>query len=317
MNKKLLSLIVLLIFLPGCVITSPTYKPPANVPPNAPTPTFTPQEGKIPNFEHIIMIMFENKSFDQVVGSSQLPTFNDLAKKNVLLTQYYALAHPSLPNYIALAGGDTFNITSDCKTCYINAKSLPDLIEASGRTWKTYQESMPSPCFTGNADNYLQRHDPFIYFDPVRNDKARCNNSIVPISQLDTDLSAGKLPNFAFIMPNRCNSAHDCGLDVSDQWLKQMVDKLTSSPALGQNYAIFITFDESDISDKSSCCGVPEPAGGHIATILISPRAQAGTQDNTLYNHYSLLKTILYSWRLPGLGYTQMPEVKPIAAPWK
>ena len=100
-----------------------------------------------------------------------------------LLTQHYAVAHPSLPNYLALIGGDTFGVTFDCTKCIYNAITLPDLIEASGRTWKAYQEDMPSPCFAGaESGNYAMKHNPFVYFEPIRLDAARCRRSVVPIT---------------------------------------------------------------------------------------------------------------------------------------
>ncbi len=268
-------------------------------------------------FDHVILIMFENRSYQQVIDSKDAPTFNLLAKQNVLLTNFYAEAHPSLPNYLAVIGGDTFGITSDCTNCFINQPSLPDLIAASGRTWKTYQEDLPSPCFVGSSGQYVQKHDPFMYFDPVRSNSLSCKNSIVSLKQLDTDLAANQLPNLAFIMPNLCNSAHNCALSVADQWLSQLMQKLQGSPALGKNYLIAITFDESSFGDNSSCCGLPASAGGHITTILISPQAKSGYEDSMPLSHYSLLKTIMLSWKLPELGYTALSSTQPITAPWK
>ncbi len=94
-----------------------------------------------------------------------------------------------------------------------------------------------------------------------------------------------------------------------------MVDKLQSSPALGQKWAIFIVFDESSATD-ASCCGMPAKAGGRVAAVVISPLAKPGFQDNTPLSHYSLLKTILTSWGLPNLGFTANLATQPITAPW-
>ena len=181
---------------------------------------------KVPAFDHIALIILENEQFDTVIGSSEMPVLNSLAEKNVLLTRYYAIRHPSLPNYLALVGGDTFGIKKDCIDCYLSDPNLADLIEASGRTWKTYQEDMPSPCFAGDAHPYVQKHNPFMYFDKIRLDADRCNRSVVPLTELDKDLSANQLPNFSFIMPTICNSGHDCSLSVADAWVGAMVKKL-------------------------------------------------------------------------------------------
>jgi phosphatidylinositol-3-phosphatase len=274
-------------------------------------------QGKIPNFEHIIMIVLENHGYGEVIGSSKMPYLNSLAKKYVLLTKDYAVSHPSLPNYIALVSGDTQGIKKDCTDCFVNQPSLADLIETSGRTWKTYQENMPSACFMGDADPYVQKHNPFIYFDSIRTNSTRCQSSVVPLTELDKDLANNKLPNFSFVMPNLCNSSHDCTLDKADKWLNGTVSKLQASPALGKNYLIIITFDEGKESDKASCCGMGKSAGGQIATVLVSPLAKPGFKEATPVSHYGLLKTILMAWNLPNLGNTQQADTQPILDAWQ
>ncbi len=197
--KNYLLLTLTLVFLLACVsapVATITPVPPiptiTNVPTDIPTalltgiPANTPEltvtpKPLVPHFERIVIIIFENKEFGTVIGNPQMPNFNKLAKEYTLLTQFYAVTHPSLPNYLALMGGDTFGITSDCTKCFVNAPSLPDLIEATGRTWKTYQENMPNPCYVGDAYKYAQKHNPFIYFDPIRLDTARCERSVVPL----------------------------------------------------------------------------------------------------------------------------------------
>jgi acid phosphatase len=212
--------------------------------------------------------------------------------------------------------GDTQKITSDCNDCFVNQTNLADLIEASGRTWKTYQEDMPSPCFIGDAKLYAQKHNPLLYFDSIRLNPTRCDRSIVPLTQLDSDLAAKQLPNFAFIMPNLCNSGHDCAPEKADTWVNDMVGKLQASPAFGKNTLIIVAYDEAEKNNVGSCCGLGNKAGGRVAAILISPQAKPGFTDNTEYSHYSLLKTILMAWDLPGLGKTQAAATLPIEAPW-
>ncbi len=289
-------------------------------PTRIPRPTSTPipptWQGQIPNFDHIVLIVLENEGYQQVIGNPLMPNLNNLAQQNVLLTNYFARTHPSLPNYITLVSGDTQKITSDCTTCFVDAPNLADEIESSGRTWKSYEEDLPSPCFIGDASPYAQKHDPFLYFNDIRTNTQRCQNSIVPLTQLDTDLAANQLPNFSFITPNLCNDGHNCSLEVADKWIAQMVTKLKSSAALGQNSLIIITFDESATSSTASCCGMPAKAGGQVATILISPLAHPAYQVNTAYSHLSLLKTILAAWGLNDLGKTRNPLTQPITEPW-
>ena len=289
---------------------------PATVTPNPSiTPSPTPAR-LVPNFDYIVVIVFENREFEKIVGNPAMPVFNRLAQDYTLLTQHYAVTHPSLPNYLAMIGGDTFGIKRNCDDCFINAPSLPDLIEASGRTWKTYQEDMPEPCFIGSGMVYAQKHNPFVYFDPIRLDAARCERSVRPLTDLSSDLAAGSLPNFVFITPNLCNDAHDCGLDVADVWLaSQMQSLINFFGTTSQSFLVILTWDEGQ--GDFSCCGLPEKAGGRVATILISPQVKNGFEDATPYTHYSLLKTIAEAWGLPYLGHAADENNALIVLPWK
>ena len=312
---------------PALTVPTPMPFPPTLTPSAIPTqtsiPTFTPEPTLtpiplVPNFAHIVIIIFENKEYGSVIGNSDMSYFNQLAASYTLLTQEYAIMHPSLPNYISLISGDTNGIIDNCtdKECYINVPSLPDLIEQSGRTWKTYQQNMPEPCFTGNTMEYVRKHNPFIFFDPIRLDPERCQHSIVPLTQMDTDIAANTLPNFIFITPDICYSAHDCDLNQADAFLKEQMDKL--SPALessGEPYLIILTWDEGQ--GDHSCCGLPEIAGGRVATILISPQVKSNFKDDTPYSHYSILKTISEAWSLPYLGHAADLKTMLITAPWK
>lgn len=330
---KLLSHIFL-ITLFASLLTSACQPAPADLPTLAPLPSDSPafptsmpvQTGTpvststplplAPNFSHIAIVIFENKEFGAVIDNPKMPYFNILANTYTLLTEHYATTHPSLPNYISLIGGDTFDITSNCENCFINAPSLPDLIEQSGRTWKTYQDDMPEPCFLGSTLRYAQKHNPFIYFDPIRLDPARCARSIVPLTQLDADIASNSLPNFFFITPDICYSAHDCGVDMADEWLKTLMKQLVPAlDATSEPYLVIVTWDEGQ--GNHSCCGLPEKAGGRIATILISPQVKSGYKDATPYSHYSILKTISEAWGLPYLGHAADAETSLITAPWR
>ncbi len=315
---------------PRTLVDTPTPFPPASSPtplplapsptplPLAPSPTpFPPASSPtplIPNFTNVIVIVLENKEFGSVIGNDQMPNFNRLAGEYTLLTQHYAIQHPSLPNYLALIAGDTFKIHSDCQDCYQNAPTLPDQIEASGRTWKTYQEDMPSPCFAGSRLDYAQKHNPFMYFDSIRLNADRCKGSVVPLSLLDADLAGGKLPDFAFITPNLCNDAHDCPLNVADIWLGKQVAYLMAYPGFKKGGLIILTWDEGQ--GDHGCCGF-DPGGGRVATVFISPLVKEGFQDDTPYSHYSLLKTIETAWGLETLAHAADDQTTLITSPWK
>jgi hypothetical protein len=293
---------------PSPTITSTTSTTPT------PRPSPTP-EGLIPAFDHVVIIIFENKELSTVIGSSAMPNFNRLAKENTLLTQHYAIMHPSLPNYLALVGGDTFGIKTDCVDCTIpKATTLMDEIEASGRTWKTYQEHMPEPCFLDDTLRYARKHNPFIYFESVRGNPERCRRSVVPLTDLDADLANHTLPNYVFITPDLCNTAHDCEMRTADNWLAPLVKKLQASPEISKNGLIILTWDEGQ--GEHTCCNLPT-GGGRVATVLISSHVKKGFQDAVQYTHYSILKTILYAWNLPDIGHTADPGTNLIVAPWK
>ncbi|GAC1459113.1 MAG: hypothetical protein NVSMB70_03960 [Chamaesiphon sp.] len=200
--------------------------------------TFT--EG-IPQFDHQIVIMMENHSYDQIIGNPAAPNINKLANTYNLATNYFGTTHPSLANYLSTIGGSEFgngaafdangfpdvnggNDNSPCfsngtpgasSTCdpTINSPSIVDQLNAKGLTWKTYQENLPSvgSNFASSVTNgqpdklYAVKHNPFIYFGSVQNNGL---NNIVPTTQLTTDLANGTLPNYSFIAPNQCNDMH-------------------------------------------------------------------------------------------------------------
>ena len=297
-----------------------TYAPGSNSSLAAPSTNGLAQTGggtMIPKFSHVILILIENKEFEEVIGNANAPNFNRWAKQYTLLTRYYAVTHPSLPNYLALIGGDTFGVLNDCTDCFVKARSLPDLLEAGGRSWKTYQESLPSAGFLGGrAGQYAMKHNPFVYFEAIRQDRARCRRSVVPLTQLAKDLEHNKLPDFAFIMPNLCHSSHDCGLEVADAWLGRVLKSILDSSAFDRNCLLVLTFDEG--TTLQGCCGPsPQLFGGHIATVLISPLTKPGYEDSTPYSHYSLLKTVEASWGLDKLGRTSDPTTSLIVLPWQ
>jgi len=244
------------------------------------------------------VIVMENEESTSIIGNASAPYINGLAHSYGLATQSYAISHPSLPNYLAVTAGSTFGINSDCTTCWVNATNLADQIEASGRTWKSYQEGMPSACFVGDAYPYMQKHNPWIYYNDIRTNVARCSAHVVPYTQLSTDLANGSVPNYVWITPNMCNDMHDCSIATGDAWLSQKVPAILNSAAYRNNGVLFITWDEG--STNAGCC--TNAAGGRIATLVISPLARTGFQSTVQETHYSLLRTIEDSWGLSRLG---------------
>lgn len=251
----------------------------------------------VPALSHVFIIVLENHEAGQILGNPAMAYLNGLATRYARADNFYAIAHPSLPNYLALTGGSTFGVTSDCARCFVDAPNIADQIEAAGRSWKAYMEGMPRPCFIGDAPPYAQKHDPFIYYDAIRTNPGR-RRRIVPFTDLAADLAAHTVPDFAWITPDMCHDMHDCPPGTADAWLAQEVPAILDSPEWQQDGALFITFDEG--SSNAGCCRYA--AGGRVVTLVISPRAKSGYVSNAAYDHYSLLRTIEAGFGLSPLA---------------
>jgi hypothetical protein len=250
---------------------------------------------------HIAVIVMENESYGDVIGSRSAPFINLLARRYALARAMYAVSHPSLPNYLALTGGSTFGITSDCTGCAVNASGLPDQLQSAGISWKAYMEGLPRPCFTGSGSgDYAKKHDPFVYYTQVAKDPALCSN-VVPLAVLGADERSGTLPRFVWITPNLCHDMHDCSVWRGDRFLSRLVPKLIR--ALGPNGILFLTWDEG--SSDSGCCGMA--SGGHVAMIVAGPGARRGARLWTQADDYSVLQTIEDLFGLPRLRGAACP----------
>ncbi len=255
-----------------------------------------------PVFDHVVVIVFENKEATSVLGNRAAPTFNTYATRYATLTRYYGVTHPSLPNYLALVSGSTQRITTDCTGCVVDAQSLADTIEASGRTWKTYAEGLPAPGFLGAfAGRYAKKHNPFAYFRDVTTDPAR-RARLVPLTRLAPDLRAGSLPSFSLVVPDLCHSMHDCPVSAGDAWLRSHVGVFLKLPKT----VVFVVFDEGASSVRG---------GGHTAALALGTAVRRGSRFTGVTGHYGLLRTIEQAWGLPLLG--QSARVGPITGIWR
>jgi hypothetical protein len=250
-------------------------------------------------------VVFENHEATSIAGNPAAPTFNALARRYATLTDYDAVAHPSLPNYLALVSGSTNGISSDCTTCVVPARSLADTLAAAGKTWKTYAEGLPYPGFTGgSAGRYAKKHDPFLYFRDVASARTR-RDRVVPFGQLARDLATRRLPDFSLVVPNLCDDMHDCSVSTGDGWLRKHVVPLLGSPEL-RGGVVFVVFDEGT-SDAGG--------GGHVEALALGPTVRHGTRFRKATNHYGLLRTIEDAWRLPRLGLSL--TATPIGGIWR
>jgi phosphatidylinositol-3-phosphatase len=258
--------------------------------------------GRVPCLSHVVVIVFENHSYGQVIGASQAPTFNRLARTGALLTRYYAVAHPSLPNYLAMVSGSTHGVTTDCIVCTVRARNLADQLDAARRSWKVYAEGLPATGFAGvQSGRYVKRHNPFLYFVDVSASPAR-RAHVVALSRLRGDAAGRRLPAFSLVVPDLCHDMHDCPVSAGDAWLRGILPALRAAGT-----AVFIVFDEGAVTDTAG-------GGGHVPALVVGPAVRAGARSSAFLTHYSLLRTIEDAWRLPHLG--RSVSAAPITGIW-
>jgi phosphatidylinositol-3-phosphatase len=252
----------------------------------------------VPAFAHVYVIVMENKEYGSIVGSSRAPYINSLIKRYGLATNYTAVTHPSEPNYLALWAGSTFGIHDDY-VHNISARNLADQLAAHGRSWHVYAQDLPRTCSTassayggtdlvGAAGWYVRKHEPAISFTDISGSSTRCAR----ITRLST--FSPTAANLELIVPNMTNDMHDGTIAQGDAFLKAFVPRITSSSAFA-NSLLVITWDEG-----TTTLG----GGGHVATVVVSPRTPAGYRSSTAHNHYSLLHTIEDAWGLGCLNRT-------------
>lgn len=258
---------------------------------------------------HIAVIVMENEGYGDIIGSAAAPFINRLARRYALALNMYAASHPSLPNYLALTGGSTFGVTSDCTSCSVRSTSIVDQLEHAHISWKAYMQGVPDPCFTGaSAGEYAKKHDPFAYYASVVHNRSWCSH-LVSLTRLLADERNRALPEFIWITPNLCNDMHDCSVKTGDRFLSSLVPPLLRS--LGRHGVLFITWDEG--TSSSGCCRLA--SGGHIATIVAGPGARPGARLRGASDQYSLLQTIedlLGLPRLRGAACRCTPTLKPL-----
>jgi hypothetical protein len=258
----------------------------------------------VPTFDHVLVVVLENKSEAQVLGSRRAPRFNAIAARYAVLSRYSGVAHPSLPNYLALVSGSTQGIRSDCTGCIVSARNLADTLEEAGLSWKAYAEGLPRPGFTGAlAGRYVKRHLPFLYFRDVLADPARRRN-VVPLGRLSRDLAGGSLPAFALVIPDLCHDMHDCAVSTGDSWLGRFLSPLLRNPKLAHS-VIFV------VTDETSRARVDDP----VPALALGPLVVPGSRFSGRTSHYGLLRTIEDAWSLARLG--RSARARPITRIWR
>jgi phosphatidylinositol-3-phosphatase len=250
----------------------------------------------IPTPEHVLVVVFENKTAGQVVGSPDAPYLTSLSRSGANFTEMTAETHPSQPNYIALFSGATRGVTDDGCPQLLRGDNLASQLLAAGKTFVGYSEDLPAAGSTVcRAGRYARKHSPWVNFSRL---PAEVNQ---PATALPDDYA--DLPTVAFLVPNLCHDMHDCDVATGDAWAH---DTLSPYVAWAQSHdsLLVVTFDESESGE----------AENHIATFMVGPMVSAGDTDQPV-DHYSILRTLEEMYGLDPLA--EAAERDPITGIWQ
>jgi phospholipase C len=278
--------------------------------------------------DHVFVLVLENRGFDDALTNGPTPFLRELAAGAGLATRYFGVAHPSLPNYLALIGGDTFGVRDNRPSCFaselnpgaachrLDGESLADQLTAAGLTYALYAESLPEQgsmvsAWPSQAEPlYAQKHNPFPFFAPfAENPEARAR--MKPLEALARDLE-GDAPNFALIVPNQCHDGH--GLETCrdrdrlardyDTMARDVFAHVRASKAWSARSVFVVTFDEGARplypAAPSEIARRVGSADNHVVTIVATP-CGGPLQEPARFDHYSLLATIEDGFGLPRL----------------
>jgi hypothetical protein len=240
---------------------------------------------------HVLVVVEENHSIQQIIGNRQAPYINGLARQYGLATHWSDLSHPSLPNYLGLVSGSIWNNPPDTtpQDRMYTGPTFVDELAGKGIDWRAYMEDMPRSCDLTDQfgpARYDVNHNPFMYFKTIRSDPRQCNR-VVPFTQFGNDLSNGTAPPFLWLSPNLLHDMHDGTIAQGDQWLRQWLPRVLASQWYKDKGTIILTWDEGQTTEQ-------------VATLVISASTPHGARLTTGGTHYGTLRTLE---KLYGVGY--------------
>jgi hypothetical protein len=250
----------------------------------------------IPAPSHIVVVIEENHTYSEIMGSSQAPYINTLASEGAVFTHSYGVTHPSEPNYLALFSGSTHGVTNDNCPLTFSSASLESQLHAVGRTFKGYSEELPSiGSMMCTYNEYARKHVPWTDFSTGK------STDNMPFSNFPSSNFAS-LPTVSVVVPDLMDDMHDGSIQQGDAWLQQHLLNYVTW-ARNNNSLLIVTFDEDDST-----------AANHILTLFVGPMVKPGKYTQTI-NHYNLLRTIEQMYKLPYLG--KAATATPITNIWK
>ncbi len=259
----------------------------------------------IPQVQHVVIVVLENLDYSDIVGSPNAPYINSLIPQGGLATNYYADVHPSIGNYFIMTTGVAYS-TDDNFKGIVPIDNVVREFQASSISWKVYAQSLPSQGYLGgDVYPYLRRHNPISYFSDLQ-PPSQLNLNIVDFAQFQTDVLAGQLPAYSFIVPDAEHDAHDCPgggqnctvavkVAAADAWLSANISPLLANPVFQQSGLLVLTTDESRTDNTNG--------GGRVATVLLGTHVKSGYQGGELYDHKSLL-----GMSMTALGDSNIPN---------
>ena len=253
----------------------------------------------LPHYDHIVLIMEENHSYNQVVGSHDAPYINQLIQESALFTNFYYVQPGSQPNYLALFSGSTQNAGEQTLPKF-QVDCLGSILLNAGKTFVGYCDGLPHAGFDGYSvgNYYLRTHNPFTQFATLPETLNQ------PFTSFPTNFH--DLPTFAFVVPSLLHDAHTPPgtLKAGDAWLKaHFADYIAW--AKENNSLLIVTFDEPGYKPGNS---------KNILTFFIGAHVKPGHYSQKL-NHYNLLRTIEDIYGLKHLGHSA--TAAPITNVWQ
>ena len=253
-----------------------------------------PSANGVPRPDHVVIVIEENHSYSEIIGSSAAPYINSLAAQGALFTQSYAITHPSEPNYLDLFSGSNQGVTDDSCPHYFTTANLGLYLLNASLTFGGYSEDLPSVgslvCTSGA---YARKHAPWVNFTNIP------TTTNLPYSYFPTDYTT--LPTVSFVIPNLNDDMHDGTIQQGDSWLQQHLNAYAQW-AMTHNSLLIITFDEDDGSQ-----------GNRIATIFVGQMVVPGQYSELIY-HFNVLRTLEDMFDLPYAGVSG--SYQPITDVW-
>jgi hypothetical protein len=236
----------------------------------------------LPVYDHIVIVVEENKDYEEVIGQNYAPYINNVLKQEgANFIKAFGEEHFSQGNYFWLFSGD--NQTVGFNDTVPSEKNNPDYpfttsnlgyqLIKTGFSFKGYAESLPRIGSTVEKEGkYARKHVPWISFENVPNGNTVETSSNLRFSDFPPPSEYDKLPTVSFVIPNLDNDMHncfppncdgateeermECCIGKGDAWLEENIDSYHQW-AKENNSLLILTFDEND--DKRGYRGLTNP----------------------------------------------------------